>query len=332
MNSNPATPRSAFSALFRPWSVRLAAGAPILFAALGSYDAASNQFNLPKLPALWGRTIGLVPAWAWFMLIQYALFFAILRYVRRQQPASSVATVDPRLDGIVERQKAIIDDYQRMTAIEARLNGELDGVKEGIQHTEERTRMNLEVLERKINSFAPLIAKVEEGRVHNVQNERDIEKLGSVVEKNARRVAESFAALQIRDQIRNYEDAMLRTSHTLYDRLKAGDTYSDAEWKDWTGYLIFWEMNLSAWINAAQWYAPNVEKRILTIDEKLYAGPWTVRDDQIPTAEGTRQFRKFRLLERQWEAVREEVANGIAQVAFVGMSERDMQRRPEAFS
>jgi hypothetical protein len=330
MNSPTISSPSPLKAILRPLWVRIVATVATIFGALQLYDAASNQFGWSKLPVLVSTIASAIPVWGWFILPQYVLLFAVLQYVRRQrlEPVAPVAVADPRLDGILAKQKAIIDDYQRMTAVEARLNGELDGFKTAVQAADQRYRMTHEVLEGKINSFGPLIAKVEENRVSAALNAQDLEKLSAVVEANAKRVRESFAALQVMDQIEVHESAMIKTADVLYSRLSAGETYTKQEWNDWGGHLTFWEANLSSWISLARWYAPDVEKRVMTVNEGLYDLDWTVRDDQIPTAEGTRKFRKFRILLSQWEDVSKEVHTGLAQVAFVGLSEKDMQMRP----
>ncbi|WP_339690717.1 hypothetical protein [uncultured Parasphingorhabdus sp.] len=63
--------------LVRPWTVRIFI---ILIATFELYDAASNQFDWPKIPVLWGMTGSPDPLWAWLLA---AIVFALFEYVRR---------------------------------------------------------------------------------------------------------------------------------------------------------------------------------------------------------------------------------------------------------
>ncbi len=75
--------RSFFGELLRPWWVRIAFLSTV---AIPSYDAAANQFGLPKLPALWGMTGSLLPWWGWLLVFQGVLMLALFEYVRRNVP------------------------------------------------------------------------------------------------------------------------------------------------------------------------------------------------------------------------------------------------------
>ncbi|HET9637915.1 MAG TPA: hypothetical protein VFP12_01780 [Allosphingosinicella sp.] len=143
---------------------------------------------------------------------------------------------------------------------------------------------------------------------------------------------ESFAALQNRDAMHKVALRMEEWAKELYDPLRRGEVYDDERWQQWESTFGTWEAMLLVWIQNAQWYAYKVKDRINTVDHSKFGGDWTVSDDQFPPnyprSLAVHHFKKFRIMNMQWEEVRKEADKGVDLVAYVGMSPREMQRRP----
>ncbi len=70
--------------LFRPRLVRVFT---LGLGFLAGYDAASNQFEWPKLGKLLGMSGNLLPWWGWLLILQAIFVFGLFEYVRRNAPA-----------------------------------------------------------------------------------------------------------------------------------------------------------------------------------------------------------------------------------------------------
>ncbi|KTT98685.1 hypothetical protein [Sphingomonas sanguinis] len=332
MPPTPTLTAAALRSIFKPIWVRVTAAFASVIAAIAMWDATSNQFGLPKLPTLFMTVSALMPLWGWLMLFQTVIVAAALDAIRRQRPSPSVLQTDARIDEMAEKQARIIDDYQRMCGQEARFEESLEKLEKRLRFALAERDKTLDSLSERLPTLTKIEEKLEMVRVDGAINTRDIGKLGDLVEKNSQRVVQSFLALQNREMLRGLEGEISSVADTLYVQLRDGKTYSDNDWRDWVGIQTYWEANLRQWINIAQWYAPDVERRVMTIADSEYGSAWTVKDAQIPTAEGTRQFRRFRILLAHWEAIRPQVKDGVNHVAFVGLSEVEVQRRPANFA
>lgn len=82
-----------------------------------------------------------------------------------------------RVDELVRMVRTVIDDYQRMSALEARFGSDLDGFKLASQKDKERIDMNVQMAERKINEALFLAPKVEAIRVDTETSKRDLKAL-----------------------------------------------------------------------------------------------------------------------------------------------------------
>ena len=125
---------SLFRDLLAPRFVKILLG---LVGSLGTYDAASSQFDWPKLPKVWGMSGGLLPWWGWLLVLQAIFVYALFEYVRklRKSPQTNVSNDDdlttvtdnllPKIDQVWEYSRAISDGVSRVeartTAIEQKL-------------------------------------------------------------------------------------------------------------------------------------------------------------------------------------------------------------------
>ena len=205
------------------------------------------------------------------------------------------------LEGI---KKAIIDDYQRMLGLEARFTGELDGLKGAMRDEGESLRQYQQVLE---------------GKLADLRRE---------LESSVKKTLSSLHAIYLREELRRLAEEIVLDAADLSERLQAGEVYDDAKWQQWENVHGHWEAGLKCWIQYGQWYAKDVESGIYTVEEHRYAAPWNVQDSQFPHSEAVRRFKRFRIIHRQWEQMREKVERGVFQVAFVGLTEEEVRYQP----
>ena len=154
------------------------------------------------------------------------------------------------------------------------------------------------------------------------------------LEEASDKVPAALHAIYMREILNKLADQIESDAANLYDPLHEGQNYDEARWLAWEKGYVRWESALKVWAHDGQWFAPDVEARTFTVDDALYSKKWTVKDSQFPDteamsrSEAVRRFKKFRILFTQWREVREEVDQGVIQVAFIGLSERDVRQRP----
>lgn len=264
----------------------------------------------------WPQAIlfGIVAALAAMLLFSVALALGAPAF-RKLRPLT-LPEIQPRTDDrtsakLSELHKsylAVIGDYQRMSGVEARVTEHLDKLKADI---------------------APLVgvpAKLEMVRVDGAQTATAVEKLTQLVERNANQSHASFAAVMARERLPKFGSEIIRLGDALYDRLKSGETYDETMWKQWENTYSAWLSAVNQWCEIGKWYAASLEDRVFQIDDEKYGLVWGVNDVQFPSAEAVRRFKKFRILYTQWEAMRSSVDQGTYQVAYTGLSERDVRR------
>lgn len=70
----------AFKAVLHPGWAKVVFWGPI---AASVYQFGCDQFDLPKLPKLWGMTSAAFPWWGWLVIAQAGFVYALFEYVRR---------------------------------------------------------------------------------------------------------------------------------------------------------------------------------------------------------------------------------------------------------
>ncbi len=216
---------------------------------------------------------------------------------------AEVAKLQPRVEELHRLVRAVIDDYQRMSGLEARFE-------------EGQSRLQ--------TALAPIIAlpqMAESLRSDLIVVQRDLEKMEEVQRGERDRRLGSLYALGARERLANLQDQIEHDASSLYDGLKSGETYDQSRWEQWETTHSRWQTSLNEWLDTATWYALAVKERTLTVDENKYGLDWSVLENQFPNAEAVRRFRKFRIIHQQWEQVIPNVIGGLNGVAFNGLTD-----------
>jgi len=321
---------STIKHVLRPWRSRVVVALP---SGAAAYQFGCDQFDLPTLPVLWGMTGAGLPWWAWIVVAQSGFVYALFEYVRRRLPdeawsvipqASNASyddsAISARVAELEKIKRAIIDDYQRMLGLEARLGEQLDQLKLGLQKDFDEVRMGSQVIERKANEALGVVEKLEHVRVDGAINGRDIEKLTETVKDHRQRAHEAFHALSVLATMPLLESEIAQNASDLTDRLCSGEVYDTQKWQQWENVHSHWRRKLDEWLALGTWYAVAVKERVNSIDEDKYRMPLTIPESSFPNAEAVRCFKKFLIIHVQWEDVVAEVKKGLHQVAYVGLS------------
>lgn len=155
---------------------------------------------------------------------------------------------------------------------------------------------------------------------------REFQKLQDIDRNHRDRAREAFHAIGARERVAALEATIRRDAADLHERLEAGEAYDAAMWQQWENVHGHWEKALDEWLGTGTWYALAVKERTLTVDDAKYGAAWSVADSQFPDAEAVRRFKKFWIIQQQWEGVVPDVKTGMDQVAFLGMTEKEARR------
>lgn len=171
-----------------------------------------------------------------------------------------------------------------------------------------------------------IVEKLEKVRVDGAINTNGLEKLSLKVEAQKNQSLLSFHAIDVRERLGRLEESMNRKSADLYDRLSEGDQYDAERWNSWESCHAAWESDLDKWIEWGRFFiGGDLREQICNVAEHEYNAHWTVEESQFPDADAVRRFKRHRIIKRHWDETRNQVMTGLRQVAFHGLSERDVQ-------
>lgn len=304
-------------------------GAAVTFGILGfSYQWLVTV--APVITNIIARIVG-SPA-SWFSLTVALFFVARSFWTRRSETlmASSglYAAVEEKLAAQSQALQAVNDGYQRMLAMEARFVGDNDRLRFDLKEELNKLGQLLDAHGNKLNALDGLGAlpeKLEAVRVDGAIAKGALEKLAEQHKQDKERTLSALHAIGARERLSNLEASIQQDASDLYARLHAGEIYDSQKWLQWENVHSHFMESLESWLVDAAWYAIAVKERTLAVNEALYGADWSVKDNQFPNAEAVRRFKKFRLIYDNWESVLPTVKNGLDQVAFAGMSEKDVR-------
>lgn len=204
--------------LFKPTLVKVGGG---FITALFVYDAASNQFELPKLGKLMGMSGNLLPWWGWLLILQAIFVYALFEYVRRLSPGGNGSSYDDR------NLKAEVQTLlNRVAGNDSRFASEMDNLKLAGRADNETVRSNHDALQDRIRSL------------EDRQSQNN----------------EALAAIYDRERMLTLAKVIDRQSLELGKPLAEGKVMNEKEWEDWKMSALHWESVVSQWANYAGRY------------------------------------------------------------------------------
>jgi hypothetical protein len=198
--------------------------------------------------------------------------------------------------------RKIIDDYQCMLALEARFSDEMDKLKEFIDSKFETARSNHEALQE---------------RVLTAESASSAEKL---------KIQSALHTIWMREEITKVSVDLREDATYLTQRLQEGKQLDAKSWDSWLNVYTHWSGLMNQWWMMARFYLANT-KQVMSAPDHMFAK--TQVDESLLTpvggAEAVRIYKKFRIMQDQWEAVQPELHNNLILVAFSGITEMEVR-------
>jgi hypothetical protein len=210
-----------------------------------------------------------------------------------------------RVEAVEGSYKTVLDDYQRMRASLESMTQRLDEQRTWLQSIESGQSQAAERLEALLT--------------------REAERVDALIKKLDEKVSRSFYALRTKEALDQIATDIEADADILYARFANGETYDAAAWDKWENVHYHWIGLIRTWIEHGKWYFGNLTTAVIEVPDHKYRGDWTVSDSQFPNAEAVRVFKKFRIIQTQWQEVRDKVRENLYYVAYHGMSDVEVR-------
>jgi|tagenome__1003787_1003787.scaffolds.fasta_scaffold20984143_3 hypothetical protein len=216
-----------------------------------------------------------------------------LDHTEGDQLRSQVELLETRLDtqisgelhAIRQKQTAIIDDYQRMRALEDRFE------------------------ETSADIFKQLGAL-------NAHRSLDADDIAS----RFGRIHDALAAIFHREMLHKLEEDLKVEATDLCRPTDEHRSYDFDAWEQWESTEAAWRGTLAQYCDIAECYKPGVKAFILATPESAYKQGWSVKDEQFPDSTAVYAYKTFRILLNNFKDWRDEIERAVHQAAFAGGS------------
>lgn len=314
------------------------------------YDAASNQFGFPKISALWGMSGDLLPWWGWLLIGQAVFVYALFEYVRRglatppvqnenldarlrvlegsspdfghlgvlENAVERLAKLDPRVEALERLQREIIDDYQRMSGLEARFSDMLDGLKDGIAQKNLSSASNHGVLQDKLSELQKALEAFT-GRQAALDS-----LTADDVAIRLKTVFDAIGAIYHRERLIEMADRLEKGAKELQAPTTVKKHYDADEWGVWKSHEEAWRRVLEQWCDLADNYVSGLSGKILTVADSHYTTAGVADVGQFPIAEDYIEYKRFCGRLKNWHNWQEEARRAVHQAAFNGGGRQPM--------
>ncbi|MGI8610973.1 MAG: hypothetical protein ACR2KH_01660 [Sphingomicrobium sp.] len=208
-----------------------------------------------------------------------------------------------KLAAIEELTGKIRDDYQRMNGLEIRFSDEMDKLKEVLQRDFETLRSNQAVLQERVGK-----AETEQRDASN-------------------KALHSLHAIYLRERLIKLAADIRRDAADLSHKVTERQPHDAASWASWQSVHSHWESLISQWWMVARFYLAS-SGHVVVAPDHMYSKIELDESTLVPIggAEAVRVYKKFRIIQDQWEAVQDELEDNVCSVAFRGVSEVEARR------
>jgi hypothetical protein len=200
-----------------------------------------------------------------------------------------------RLDKLETQYAKVIDDYQRMSGLEARFTDALDGLKGSIQAQN----------------------KIFEDR-HFI-DERNLTELRDAAAKSSSQLFLALQAIRARETERFYAGIIEEEGAGLQAKIRNNEPFQGDDWNDWEAQQLRLEGAMRHWLEVADGWHPKVGEWINDIPtESLTSPDWGDIDDLFQRHGQAIKYKTQIAKFNNWTRLRTHVSTAIYMAAFGG--------------
>lgn len=194
------TRSQALKGVFATWKARLLVGVPV---GAGVYQFGCDQFDWPKLPALWGMTGQLIPWWGWLIVALAGSVFALFEYVRR----------NINLDSSIEEKIARCPDDPTIIDLEQRLLNAETAYQKHAKDYEDASSERADLLEKTLAAALPVEQRAALKALHSEKRMDILHRLEGYISQACDQHANDFTPIS------GLSDIVRRTLDTTVQQL-----------------------------------------------------------------------------------------------------------------
>jgi hypothetical protein len=203
-----------------------------------------------------------------------------------------LSELEARHAAVEEKNKAIIQDYQRMLGLEstfderlARLTDRVEGLKDGLSET------IIQSAGQNAGEFESL-----KGQIQNIYD--------------------ALGAIYHRERLSYLNLLLEKGADEPAAPTREGSSYNEEQWERWQANERAWRGTLEQWCSLAAAYVPDIEAKVLTTTNEHYQQKGTAEVQQFPDAEAYILYKTFCGLQKNWQNWQEDVRRAVHQAAF----------------
>jgi len=262
---------------------------------------------------------------SWFFLFM-GLFFVLRPFWQPRQSASAptdgskktsiqlatTASYEKLSNEVVELRNSVGANVEKIkaSATQALEKGEETlGAAHLIQEELGKTEKRMREIELRVGDAHRIIEKVE----GDLATQRD-------------RIASSLHSIYLREKLAKLAVEIRKDAADLSHKVTEGQQHDAESWEKWQNVHGHWWSLMGQWWTAARFYLAN-SRQVLLAPDNMYPRIQLDENTLVPAggAEAVRVYKKFRIIQDQWEAVQGQLEDNMCLVAFSGQTELDVR-------
>lgn len=200
-----------------------------------------------------------------------------------EQRVGDVKKLSDELHAATVKQATIIEDYQRMLAVEARLEE----------------------------------MKADHGKkIGELFAHRSLDTDGIMARFH--RVYDALAAMFHRERLHMFGQQIEAGAAELSGPTNEKIQFDQGAWEQWESKELAWRSALDSWCELASVYVPGVREEVMTTSDEHYKQKGVATVEQFPDAEAFFSYKAFCGVWKNWQGQKERVFRAVHQAAFNG--------------
>jgi hypothetical protein len=214
-----------------------------------------------------------------------------------------------RLEKLETQYPKVIEDYQRMTGLEARLEEARDNISNDVANLDARSMANETALQAVIDNMR---------HRHEEHGARQAEEWQKMFDS----ILLALEAIGDRERLHRLAERVDELAEALSapDRDPEIKMDSDA-WREWSNEEEKWRSLVERWCELAEPYRHEIRGLVFDTPERAYRdSKWIIQDVQFPDSNAVHGYKSFRLIEDNWRTQRGNVDRRVSLAAFAGQA------------
>lgn len=208
------------------------------------------------------------------------------------------------------QQRQIIDDYQRMSGLEARFVDMLDALKSDIQARDQTNASNL----ASTNDRLAVLLATQAAEIAGLKDHQSL--TADAASEQFESIYLALAAIFHRERLHAIGVNIEGGAAELNAATNASKHYDLEQWNEWEKQYRQWMYWVDQWTDLAEGYYTGIKAKVLTTTDDHYKLKGVAKVEQFPDAEAYIAYKAFCAIYKNWCNWQEEAYRAVHQRAF----------------